>query len=56
MRKLKSSAGNVADSYDEKIPGGVSLYIMESLFLGSVQKTSGNEVAYGRDSTSYSGA
>ena len=37
-------------------PGGVSLHIMESLFLVSVQKTSGTEVAYGRDSTSYSGA
>ena len=54
--KLKYSAGNVAATHDDNPPGGRILYLMGSLFWGSVQKTAGTEVVDNRDSNSYSGA
>ena len=54
MSKLKSSAGNFVAAYDENPPGGEILHLMKILFWGSVHKTPGTEIAYNRDSTSYS--
>ena len=56
MIKLKYSSVNFAPTHDENPPGGGSLHITGNLFWGSVHKTPGNEVAYNRDSNSYSGA
>ena len=44
MSKLKYPAVNVVATYDENPPGGGSLHIMGSLFLGSVQENPGTKV------------
>ena len=49
ISKLKYSAGYVAGTHDENPSRGGSLYLMGSLFLGSVQKTPGNEVTDDRN-------
>ena len=56
MSNIKSSAGNVVKTCDDNPPGGGSLHLMVGMFLGSVHKTPGTEVADDRDSTYLSGA
>ena len=55
MSKLKYSAGNVAATHYDNPSGGGSLDIMGSMFMGSVQKTPGTEVADDIESTSCPG-
>ena len=56
MSNLKHYSGNVSATHDENPPCGGILHIMESLFLVSLHKTTGTEVADDRESTSYSSA
>ena len=57
--KLKYSAGHILDTNDDKPPGKGRLNLMGSLFLGSVQKTTGTKFTSDptdyRISISYSG-
>ena len=56
MIKIKYSSENVVATHDDNPPGGRSLYMTGSLFLGSTEKHPVTEVTNERESTSYSGA